>query len=234
MSRSIALLLWAMLAGCSVGQDLPETGDQEDFSFDFRDGPQGWATGFADYPAGEDAFFELAAGYDTLPPEVGSGSALHLSGNNHSDDLFMFIKRRIDGLNPNQTYALRFDVEIASNAASGCVGIGGAPGESVTLKAGASTIEPIADNHDGFLEMNVDKGNQASGGANALVLGDIANGRSCDDPPMYVLKSLDSGDQTLQVTTDAAGGFWLFAGTDSGFEGTTSLYYTRFEATIVD
>ncbi len=44
-------------------------------------------------------------------------------------------------------------------------GIGGSPGESVYVKAGATTEEPlIIEDSDGWLRMNIDKGNQAGEG----------------------------------------------------------------------
>jgi hypothetical protein len=204
-------------------------------AFDFAQGPQDWIGGFADYPVGQESAFELIADYRPLPPELGADhSALFISGNNHSDDLFMFYKRRVDGFVPNKVYHVRFGVEIATEAPHGCSGIGGAPGESVVLKAGASTIEPVKVDQAGFYQMNIDKGGQSTGGANALLLGDIANSRACEDPPAFERKAFDSGADLLDVTADPSGALWLFAGTDSGFEGTTRLYYTRFSAQLTD
>ncbi len=91
-----------------------------------------------------------------------------ISGNNHSDDLWMYHKGHVAGLEPNRRYTVRFEVEIATSVASGCVGVGGAPGEDVTVKAGASTIEPGAVIIGGDWRMNIDKGQQANGGENAL------------------------------------------------------------------
>ena len=56
-------------------------------------------------------------------------------------------------------------IDLATNVPAGLVGIGGSPGESVFVKAGASTVEPLAE-EDGsrYLRMNIDKGNQANGG----------------------------------------------------------------------
>src|SRR2546430_15676422 len=119
-------------------------------SFDFRNGAQGWQEGFADYPPATDktGFYELLAEIRTLPAELGtSGTGFYIQGNNHSDDLFMFLKRRLnaaDGIVAGQAYQITFTLVFASNAASGCVGVGGSPGDSVTLKAGASPAEPKA------------------------------------------------------------------------------------------
>lgn len=201
--------------------------------FKFAQGEQGWSAGFADYPPDREENFELVADYRPLPAELADpGNALFLSGKNESDDLFMYYARRYDGLQPGRSYRVRFAVEIASEAASGCIGIGGAPGESVYVKTGASTVEPTEQlGDDDHLRMNIDKGNQASGGRDAQVLGDLANGRPCDEPEQFVLKRLDS-NEALNITANAQGAVWLLVGTDSGFEGTTRVYVTRFTATF--
>ena len=204
----------------------------EEVSLDFTQGPQGWTAGFADYPVGQEAFFELTADYRALPPPLdGMGGALYSSGSNRSDDLFMYWKGRIGGLEPNRTYRINFTVEIATNVPHGCVGIGGAPGEAVTVKAGSSSIEPEAVAVSGTYRMNVDKGEQSNGGTAAAALGDIANSQACDEVPRWETKEL-SGGRTIETAADGEGTLWLFVGTDSGFEGTTSLYFTRVRALL--
>src|SRR5437588_4791275 len=119
-------------------------------SFDFRNGALGWQAGFSDYPPATDkgGFYELLAEIRNLPPELGTnGTGFYIQGNNHSDDLFMFLKRRLDssdGIVAGQTYQITFTLVFASAAQSGCLGVGGSPGEGVTLKAGASPAEPLA------------------------------------------------------------------------------------------
>ena len=214
------------LSSCSSGSS------GEEVSIDFTQGPQGWTAGFADYPVGQESFFELTADYRALlPPLESMGSALYSSGNNHSDDLFMFWKGKIGGLEPSRTYRINFTVEIATNVPHGCVGIGGAPGEAVTVKAGSSSVEPEAVAVSGTYRMNVDKGAQSSGGADAAALGDIANSQACGEVPRWETKEL-SGGRTIETTADGEGTLWLFVGTDSGFEGTTSLYFTRVRAIL--
>jgi hypothetical protein len=154
---------------------------------------------------------------------------------NRSDDMFMYLKRHIsgeDGLKPNQAYELSFKIVFASNAASGCVGVGGAPGESVYLKAGASADEPVSVLGPGSaLTVNIDKGQQAAGGRDAGVAGNIANGRPCEgmeQPYVRVERSYTHG----VVRTDNRGALWLVVGTDSGFEGLTGLYYETITARL--
>lgn len=201
---------------------------------DFATGQHGWTAGFADYPVGQDDFYELESDYRALPqPLDTSQNALYISGHNHSDDLFMFWKGQIVGLAPNTSYRVGFEVEIATNVPSGCLGVGGSPGESVWVKAGASQSEPEAVDVGGRFEMNVDKGDQSTGGQNALVLGDVASSQSCGQgPPQWELKQISSGAETIDVTVDGDGRVWLFVGTDSGFEAITRLYYLRVLATF--
>jgi len=155
--------------------------------FDFRQGVQGWEAGVAEYSPEMEGMM-LEAGIRPLPSEIGiNGTGYYVQGMNHSDDLFMFLKRRLgtdDGVVPGQEYRVMFTTVFASNAPSGALGIGGSPGESVYLKAGASMVEPevYLDSETGYYLMNVDKGSGNSGnGTAASVIGDIANGLSAEE-----------------------------------------------------
>lgn len=193
-----------------------------------------WSAGFSDYPTNWEDKLELEAGYRSLPsPLDTTRTGFYLSGSNDSDDLFMFIKRRINGFQPGKPYQISFDVRFATEEPSNCAGIGGAPGESVFVKGGASPFEPHAviksGNSNPEYRMNVDKGNQKSGGVHAVTLGHIANSRECEGGKQFELKTLQSRQKTITVKSNADGKLWIFAGTDSGFEGRTRLYFTRIK-----
>ena len=143
----------------------------------------------------------------------------------------MYYKGRVAGLDANRRYSVRFEVEIATRVPNGCFGVGGAPGEGVTVKAGASDVEPESVVEGFDWRMNVDKGNQTNGGENALAIGDVANSIPCGETPQWELKQLSSEMESISVTTDGSGNVWLFVGTDSGFEATTSVYHTWIIAT---
>jgi hypothetical protein len=206
--------------------------------FDFRHDAQGWEAGFAEYaPEMED--MQLEAGIRPLPSELGiEGTGYYIQGMNHSDDLFMFLKRHLgtdDGVVPGQEYRIKFTIVFASNAPSGAVGIGGPPGESVFLKAGAATVESevYLDSATNYYLMNVDKGLGNSGnGTAASVIGDIANGLSADmeNPPYVSLKRQHEHEYTVTASPD--GELWLLVGTDSGFEGLTGIYYQSIAITL--
>lgn len=174
--KTVAILCTVILiVACGDGSDTSNV----TFDFDFNEGAQGWVAGFADYPVGEEVFYELESDWGQLPAPLDSLNGIYFSGNNHSDDLFMYIKRHLTGLKPNTRYAISFNVEIAINVAMGCVGHGGAPGESVVVKSGASVVEPVGENHDEggiqYYRMNIDHGDHTLGGDDAVVIGNVAN-----------------------------------------------------------
>ena len=107
------------------------------------------------------------------------------------------------------TYAVFTSLDLATNVPSGSLGIGGSPGESVFVKAGASIVEPVAEGEN--LRMNIDKGNQANGGESMVVLGNVAHPEVVGEE--YRIKSLDNADNPVNATTDAKGGLWLIVGT---------------------
>jgi hypothetical protein len=199
-------------------------------TFDFAQSNFGWVPGFADYPSDADpVFYELESDYRPRPANLGSAGSIFIHGHNHSDDLFMFLKKPLDGLAPNTLYKLIFYVELASKYPTGLGGIGGSPGDSVYLKAGGSTIEPDAviqdDDYGRYYRMNIDKGNQSEGGQDAIVLGTIAKPE--DGTFDYALIERDNLANPLHAWTSGSGRLWLLVGTDSGFEGATGLYYTK-------
>jgi len=229
---SLCLVLF-VLVSCSGSYE-----QEYQFDYTFEGNQEGWVTEFADLPADYDpATYELDSGWGALPSGL-EGSAIYISGHNHGDDLFMFLKTQIDGLKPETTYQVLFSIDLASNTPQGLMGIGGSPGESVYVKAGATTNEPeVIEANDGWLRMNIDKGNQASEGEDMINLGTLANPNIDLDTftgEEYALMTLDNQDRTFTVTTDNAGVVWVIAGTDSGFEGPTTVYYDRVNITFVE
>lgn len=214
-------------AGCESG---PEKHNLliNSYFFDFDDGLLGWEGDFSDYPVGDSAAYGLCFRHDALPANLGDRSGMMLSGTNYSDDLFMFVKKKITGLTPSREYQIGFQLKFASNAPTGAIGIGGSPGESVYLKAGAATIEPMKIAKNGYYQMNIDKGNQLSGGKNMVLVGNIASTAPSQE---YSLVERNNG-ASFTATTNANGELWFIVGTDSGFEGNTTLYYTEISVVL--
>ena len=197
-----------------------------EFSFTFDDDTEGWTVDFAHLPTDYDqSIYELDHGHRPLPDEL-EGHGIYIQGHNRSDDLFMFLTKRVEGLQLDAAYEVAVSVDLATNVPAGSVGIGGSPGESVFVKAGTSSVEPATvEDRIGHLRMNIDKGNQSRGGTAMVVIGNVAHpdvtGRE------YRTKTLNNDVQPVTVETDGEGRLWLIVGTDSGFEGLTTLYYDR-------
>jgi hypothetical protein len=225
LSSKTALFVLAVFSACNL-----DDGDQAPMlifstTFDFNESDHGWQVGFADYPAGPDSvLFDLRYAYtDDVPESILTQKSLMLSGNNLSKDLFMYLKKKISGLKPDTDYTITFNVELASNLNAVEPSSTTA---SVYLKAGATNSEPKSVIQSGYYVMNIDKGNESSGGQDATSLGDILI-------PQYASGySLISRNNTMTnsryvARTDSNGDLWLIIGTDSNLEGTTTVFYTR-------
>jgi len=220
----------AALTGC--GDSFGATDDSFDLEFVFSSDYQGWSPSFADYPVGKETQWAIGSALAPLPaPLDPARKGILLTGANHSDDLFMYLTREGPRLAPNASYVVRFRVTVATNAPKNCVGIGGAPGESVVLKVGATPVEPgrTVDAAQ-YYRATFDHGSQLAGGRDALPVGDLATSNTNCAVPRYELKELASGP--LTVATSASGRLWLVVGVDSGFEGTTAVYITAVRLAI--
>jgi hypothetical protein len=216
------------------GDDLIE-GQAVTDNTDFNQGLNGWSAGFADYDT-EMTDLRLQSGLRDLPAELGAGKkGFFIQGMNRSDDLLMYLTRTISGLKANTTYQIRFDLTIGSNAGSGCFGVGGSPGDSVYLKAGATNRKPATrTDKEGFVEVNFDKGQQSKGGKDASVAGNIANGtEECGEDADFV-SIRRKHVHTAKVKTDSRGRLHIVVATDSGYEGLTQLYYQQIKAQLVE
>ena len=202
--------------------------------FDFESGLDGWVGGFADYPVGEDAFYELASMHAPLPePLDPARHAFAITGNNHSDDLFMYLKRRVTGLQPNTTYRLSFRIRFASMYPENSVGIGGSPGSAVVLKVGATSYEPdtitVPIGPVPYHRMNLDHGDMSVGGEDMVVIGNV--GIPGDDF-VWTMVQRTNRFAPFEATTAPDGSLWLIVASDSGFEGTTQLFYDDIDVVL--
>jgi hypothetical protein len=233
VSRIFTGLIFLLAAGCASDE---EQGAFQivTYSYDFNESDFDWKGGFSDYPSsGDTPTYELEYKYTHTP--ASTKNSLMISGNNHSDDLFMYIKKKIEGLSPDTEYTMTFEVEFASEAREGLVGAGGAPGESVFLKIGAVAVEPKSVLLDDQFVMNIDKGHQSESGDDMIKIGDIAVPANTDG---FVLTTRSNSPydgnssyhEPIMVRSNSNGELWLIVGTDSGYEGKTTLYYTKVAA----
>ena len=195
-------------------------------NFSFATNFEGWEPAYADYTLGQERGIDFVFGHERLPSPLDNRSGIFLSSNNRSDDVFMYAARLVDGLDRNARFRVDLSITLATNAPPGCLGAGGAPGEGVTVKAGAIGFSPETVIRSGnFVSVNFDKGNQAQGGSDLVAIGNLAQttAGNCTSP-VYRLKTLSIGGVGPLVTSDSSGRVWLVIGTDSGFEGLTKVY----------
>lgn len=214
LKTGLSVAMLSMLAACGGGNENDDRPKQYSMLVDFDKGVTGWTGSSSDYTpetAPTNVTFEQRA----LPSPL-SGKGYFIGGTNRSDDLFLFVKKQFTGLEKNAAYNLNFSLKFASNVPSGCMGVGGAPGEAVWVYAGATATEPKAVTVNNEIRMNIDRGNQAEGGKDAQVIGNIGNGLACGSAT-YVSKTVKN-DKVQKVTTDANGAVWIILGIDSGFE----------------
>jgi len=187
----------------------------------------GWTADYADYDLAQEPTMNFAAGHERLPPPLDNAWGLAMACDNRSDDVFMYLTKRVEGLVPGQRYRVDSTIAVATNVPPFCPGAGGGPGEANCIKAGAAPFRPEKQLRGSFYVVNVDKGDQSAGGANASVIGDLAQavpGGACPAAD-YQRKTLSSGTTGVLATADAAGGLWLILGDDSGYEGWLKFYW---------
>lgn len=188
-----------------------------------------WQPVFVDYSIG--AQILASADWTILPGAHAHLDGWLLAGTNVSGALGAFLKTSVGGLKPNTEYFVEMDMQFATNAPRGCSGIGVVAGEEVYVKLGASDVEPVAVEVNGGIEFNVDKGFGASGGAEAMVAGNITNRQDgCPPQKEWQIKTVSTAGTNFTARTDAEGNLWLFCGTDSTVQGRSEIYVTAFTA----
>ena len=215
-----ALCLILIISGCSKEKKNYQTS----YSFTFEDGNQGWQSFFSDYPVGAETFYELEFANTSLPsPLDQSIKSLKISGNNHSDDLLSAVVRKFENLKPNRSYAITFDIDLASNALIGGAGAGGDPNLSIGVGGVNYLPKNTIDNLNHYRPNFISKIQSGQSNEVFKVIGKI--GSSTTLPASFKIINRNNSGDPITVTTNSNGEFWLMIATDSGYEGITTLYY---------
>ena len=137
----------------------------------------------------------------------------------------------LSGLAPETEYQFTVRFKLATNVENDMIGIGGAPGESVFVKCGVASEEPenSLDSLNHF-RLNIDKGSQSTGGADMIVVGNLAK-KEINRPGEYEFNEIET---KVIARIDEAGTAYLVIGTDSGFEGVTSYYLDDISVSWAD
>lgn len=225
-----SLVLLNMAAGGSLAAAV--SADSSSVKFDFETDVAGFTPIYADYPCSEgvEEFYEFQHDYGKIPID-GAGNGIFISGNNHSDDLFMGYVKALEGFSPARTYHFTVSFQLATDVEGGMVGVGGSPGESVTVKCGVTPTEPAAlpieDGGVAYVRLNLDAGRQSNGGRDMVAVGNMAKEEN-NRPGEYEFKEFTA---EFDTAANVLGEVYLVIGTDSAFEATTSYYLDDISVT---
>jgi hypothetical protein len=234
MLNRISIVLFSVVfGGCSLSDEPKDGFYIVNYTVNFSQSMDSWVVDFADYPMskGDSIKYELKTDVTSMPASTNlAGNGLFVTGNNANADLFMFLKRKVGGLNPNTDYTIVFDVTLASNAPTGLFDGNAAysPGQGVYLKVGAVINEPMKMVRGDYYRMNIDKGNNGDSGSDMITIGDIGVAPATKDFTI-VTRSNSMVNTPIVVRTSGTGELWLIVGTDSVFQGATDLYYSKID-----
>jgi len=216
--------------------------------FSFAAGTDSFTADFTDYSLGQevgDQGIRFVSEFRRLPPPLDNRFGLLVGGTNRSDDLFMYIYRPVTGLVPGQRYLVRVDITFATNVPRDCVGVGGSPGESVYIHAGATAAVPTKVVQGTSVRSSIAKANQSQSGRETITIGNFAGGGGTCTAGQYAVKTLSTAAReattpplpappadALLITADAQGRLWIVIGTDSGFEDRTEIFFLEGAATF--
>ncbi|WP_308633929.1 copper amine oxidase N-terminal domain-containing protein [Paenibacillus silvisoli] len=209
-----------------------QTPSNLNFNYQFTKDMEGWKGGFADLPIDYDKeIYELDFARQLLPVDKNTANyGLKLSGHNRSDDLFMYLSKGMNGFKPNASYNVNLKFSMYTDAGGGMVGIGGSPAESIFIKAGILSNEPLSvpasSPGSEYYRMNVDIGSQGAGGKDVKVIGNAAKPNAEQSGYQRV-----EFNYSAKVTANAKGEIFILIGADSGFEGLTTLYFDDVNVT---
>lgn len=230
--KKIFILIFASLTllaftGCNkMPKEFTNTKELDivNLNYDFKDGNQGWVFDAADLPENEKegTFYEIEMKRDKIPNTNEQG--LYIKGNNHSDDLFLYIFKQIGNLNPGERYKADISFDLYTNVPAGMGGVGGSPGEGVTVKAGFTNKVPetyVDDN--AHVRVNFDKSNQTQSGSEVKAVGDLAK----DDGSYDMSWAKKRFNLSMYTNASDEGQLWAIIGTDSGYESLSEYYITN-------
>lgn len=189
---------------------------------DFNAGIDGWSADVADFTE-ETKPVDVAAAWKEMPAPL-SGKGYYLISTNKSDDVLTFVKHQVGGFVPGAKYALTFAMRYATDAGTGCLGVGGSRGESMWMVVAAGADEPkVVKQADGEYRLNLERGNQAESGRQGHVIG-LQGGEGLGCAGGKWASQERKSDQAIELRADQDGKFWIVLGIDSGFESTNALY----------
>lgn len=195
---------------------------------DFENDDMEFVGGVADVPV-DHGDYNVVTEFAQIPDIESRG--YKLSGNNHSDDMFLYTYLEIDAM-PNTMYRADLAFDFATSIPAGMMGVGGSPGASIYVKAGVIDQMPqvLVDDTllEAYLRMNIDHGSQSNSGTDMKVVGNAEKPEDQTDD-RFILKPFEYSTEVIAGTD---GKLYLIIGLDSGFEGIMEFYIDNINLTL--
>jgi predicted nucleotidyltransferase len=224
--------------------DIP--GQTIELAYDFESDDEGWNAGISDIPSGELDNYFLDADHESDVP-FDSNGALRVAASNPNNEFFLYVSKKLTGLEPNTRYNVSFNIDFAANVMVDTTGVvidttgvaGDTTGvigdtidvnvvnlnDSIILKAGAVAEEPATEPDDlDFLRLIFDKGEVGIDGSDMIVLGRYSSSGD------FVKRSASNEDAFLAFTNED-GELWLVVGAESTGEE-IELYFDAINVEI--
>ncbi|WP_159470641.1 hypothetical protein [Dyadobacter sp. 3J3] len=221
------LVLLLSLYGCSA-EKRNDVNPVRTMISEFDTDTEDWIGDYALYNIKDTTKIAFLMERDSLPAAIDSlKSSLRMEATNTGDSIFLFIKKKIVGLNPEKTYNVSFDINIGTNYPD----LDNATGRKVNLKAGASQNEPVKLLKSGYYNLSVKKGFWNVDGSEMAILGNITNGIG---RAVYQLVNRNSSSKNILVKPDAQGVIWVCVGEDTQEKVKTVLYYDNIKVVLTE
>lgn len=230
-----ALTFSFLLPGCDIETQSIVNPTEFSFNYDIEyedeDDADEWVAFFADFPEEEEEDLEFSFEYDSLPENLPQHGAFRISGDNQHSNLFMFLRKQIDGLKPSTTYDIYFNITLASQYPEETGGASASHGASVALLVGAMQWQPLVGVVEGqnTVISNIDHFIPNEYGAMTSDVLNIGNIGIPGETAVYTLITRSHEDIPFVQTTDKDGSLWVIVGTDSRYEAVTTVYYDQID-----
>ena len=224
-----------ILVGSGIYTDCPPGGcdgasePTDALTFTFDRGPQGFFAGFADYPPADAEFY---VDFRLPRPPAPAGVALrpvHLRSQPERRSLHVLQRthRRPVARRALQRHRQRGNRHQHAGRVYRCR----RPAGREWIKAGAT--RRTASGQRRLLPADEHRHRQSvRAGGQAVVLGNIANSRNCEQSRQWERKSFQGRPTPVPISIPSNGQAWLLFGADSGFEARTEIYFTRAAVTF--
>jgi hypothetical protein len=232
---SVGILLF--FSGCNDNdEDQPEVLVSNTV---FEEDAEGWEAQYAEYESGQEDSLEFSYTHDTfmVSQAIGEVSAMVQTGRASNSDLFMFIKKKITGFEPNASYSVIYYIEMFAQLEETFSGDLTSTNNGSFLKVSVYQDEPdtvlVEDMQNPgkmVVRTSFDKGDDRVTGPNMALMGKLTY-TDVGQAPILLIGTSEADE--ILGTSDDQGNMWMMIGVDTNQPIFHSVYYSYIGITFV-